>query len=141
LAETPSTSRSRSKATVAAVAALVVIVAFIAGVLAGVAGDRLYLFRTHQFFPRRGMEFATRRIVDHLDRDLHLTAQQRTAVQRILDQHRAHMQSIMTGIRPQMRQEIDSTNAEIEKVLTPEQRAQFAPMRMHMGSRRGHGPR
>jgi hypothetical protein len=135
LAETPSVSPSSAKTT----AAVVVIVAFIAGLLAGVAGDRFYLIRTRQFFPHRAMEFAARRVVDHLDRELHLNAQQRVEIQGIIDRHRAHMDSIMSGVRPQMRQEIDAANAEIEKVLTPAQRVQFSNMRMHMRARHGIG--
>jgi hypothetical protein len=136
LAETPSASPSSAKI----IAVVVVIVAFFAGLLVGVAGDRFYLIRTRQFFPHRAMQFASRRIVDHLDRSLHLAAQQKIEIQGIIDRHRARMESIMSGIRPQMRQEIDTANGEIEKVLTPDQRAQFAKMRMHMGPRRGFGP-
>lgn len=118
---------------------MVVIVAFVAGFLAGVAGDRFYLFRTRQLFPRRAVEFAARHIVDRFDRELHLNPQQRVEIQGILDRHRVRMESIMSGVRPQMRQEIEAANAEIEKVLTPEQRAQFAKMRMRIGPRRGMG--
>jgi hypothetical protein len=113
----------------------VVIIAFVAGVLVGVAGDHL-LFIHHVF--SRG--FVAGRIADRLDRELHLSAQQKTQVQQILDRHRKRIDVITSGVRPQVRQEIDSTNAEIEKILTPEQRAQFAKMRMRMPGRRGMGP-
>ncbi len=117
---------------------MVVSVAFIAGLLVGVAGDRLYLVHTRQFFLRR--QFATRRIVDHLDRSLHLSSQQKTEVQGIIDRHRQRMESIMSGIRPQMRQEIEAANGEIDKVLTPEQRTEFARLRMKMRPHHGLGP-
>lgn len=136
MTETPSASPSSTKAT----AAVVVIVAFIAGFIAGVAGDRFYLIGTRQFFPRRVMEFEARHVVDHLDSQLHLNPQQRVQIEGIIERHRARMQSIMSGVRPQMRQEIDSANAEIEKVLTPEQRTQFEKTRMRMRPRRGMGP-
>jgi len=49
--------------------------------------------------------------------------------------------AVMGAVRPQVRQELDVTNAEIEKILTPDQRTQFAKMRMRMpGGRRGMGP-
>lgn len=109
-----------------------VLVAFIAGLFVGVAGDRFYLFRTRRFFPHHGAQFASHRIVEHLDRQLHLNPQQRTEIQRIVDQSQMRIDVIMGNVRPQMRQEIDSAKAQIEKVLTPQQREQFSKMRMHM---------
>lgn len=119
---------------------VVVIVAFFAGLLVGVAGDRFYLIRSHRLFPRRAMQFAARRVVEHLDRDLHLSAQQKVQIQGIIDRHRVRMESIMSGVRPRMRGEIEATNAEIETVLTPEQRVEFEKTRMRMGPRHGFGP-
>lgn len=119
---------------------VVVIVAFIAGLLVGVAGDRFYLFRTRQFLPHRAMQFAAGRIVDHLDRSLHLSSQQKVEVQSIIERHRQRIELLMSGIRPQMRQEIEAANGEINKVLTPEQRTEFAKLRMRMGPHRGLGP-
>jgi Spy/CpxP family protein refolding chaperone len=113
---------------------VVVIIAFVAGILVGVAGDHLLFI--HHLFPRG---FVAGRIVERLDRELHLTPQQKTQVQQILDRHRARIDAITSSVRPQVRQEIDTTNAEIEKILTPEQRAQFAKMRMRMPGRRGMG--
>lgn len=123
---------------------MVVVVAFIAGFLVGVAGDRFYLMRTRQWFPRRALQFVTHNIVDHLDSTLHLSSQQRVEVQGIIDRHRMRMELIMGGVRPQMRQEIEAANGEIEKVLTPAQRLQFETMRMRirprMDEHRGPGP-
>jgi Spy/CpxP family protein refolding chaperone len=136
---TPTPSRISPKTT----AALVVLVAFIAGLVAGAAGDRFYLIRSRQLFPHRFGQMGARRIVDHLDRDLHFTAQQRKAVEVIVDRGRARVDAVMANVRPQMRQEIDTTNAEIEKVLTPEQRAKFDAMKMRMQhdrDRRHPGP-
>ena len=113
---------------------VVVIIAFVAGILVGVVGDHL-LFIHHVF----GRGFVAGRIVARLDRELHLTPQQKTQVQQILDRHRTRIDAVMSGVRPQVRQEIDATNAEIEKILTPEQRAQFAKMRMRMPGHRGMG--
>ncbi len=119
-----------------------VIVAFVAGLIVGIAGDHVYLFHVHRLFPGHRMaDFAAHRIADRLDSELHLTPQQKTLVQQIIDHHRARIDAMMRGVHPQIRQELDATNAEIEKILTPDQRAQFAKIRMRMPRRPpGMGP-
>jgi len=116
---------------------LLVLAALIVGVLLGVAGDHLFLIHRHELFHR---EFEAHRIVDRLDRELHLTAQQKSQIQRILDTHHQRMHDIMSNVRPRMRQEIEAGNAEIEKILTPQQREQFQHLKMRMPPGRG-GPR
>ncbi len=111
--------------------------AFIGGVFVGIAGDHFYLF--HRRRPPFG-QFVTRRIVERLDRELNLTSQQRADVQRIIDQHHARIDAVMTGIQPQVHGELEAANAEIEKILTPQQREQFGKMRMRMRGGRRHGP-
>ena len=115
-------------------ATLLVLAALIVGVLIGVAGDHLFLMHRHEL--RRG-EFEPHRIVDRLDRELHLTPLQKSEIQRILDAHHQRMHDIMNNLRPQMRQEIEAGNAEIEKVLTPQQREQFQHLKMRMPPGRG----
>ena len=120
-------------------AALLIIGALIAGIILGIAGDRAF---QHWHRPQRAPHLD--RLVEHLDHALDLTPQQHDAVRRIVERHFARMQQINASVRPQMRQEIDSTNAEIDKVLTPEQRAKFHQMQQqrHMNRRgpRGMGP-
>jgi len=132
LTVTPTPSPSSPRTT----AFIVVIIAFVAGLFVGIAGDRLYF---HHMFPGR-RDFGPGRIVERLNRELHLTSAQKTQVQQIVDSHRAQIESLMTGVRPQIRKELDATNAEIEKVLTPDQRVQFEKMRMRMNGRRGGMP-
>lgn len=115
-------------------ATLLVLAAFIVGVLIGVAGDHLFLMHRHELFHR---EFATHRIVDRLDRELHLTALQKSEVQRIVDTHHQRVDALMSNVRPQLRKEIDAANVEIEKILTPQQREQFQHLKMRMGPGRG----
>ena len=129
---TPTPSPSSTRTTAVAV----VIVAFIAGLFAGIAGDRLYF---HRMFPGR-RDFGSAHLADRLNRELHFTSQQKTAVQQIIDRHRARIDTLMSGVRPQIHQELDATNAEIDKILTPDQRATFAKMRMRMQGRRGMAP-
>ncbi|MDQ6800934.1 MAG: hypothetical protein M3041_08870 [Acidobacteriota bacterium] len=112
---------------------------FIGGLLVGIAGDRFYLFHRHRLFPSEARErFATRRIVEHLDRDLHLSPQQKIDIQRIIDQHHVRIDSVMTGIQPQVHAELEAANAEIDKLLTPPQREEFKKIRMRIQARR-HG--
>lgn len=122
-------------------AALIVAVAFVAGLFVGIAGDRVALIRTGRLFPRHGGAFAANRVVDHLDRQLQLSHAQRTSIQHIIDQHHARIESVWKNVRPQVRQEIDATKAEIETVLTADQRAKFREMQARGdGHRRGGGP-
>lgn len=122
-------------------AALIVAVAFVAGLFVGIAGDRVVLIRAGRLFPRHGGAFAAKRVVDHLDRQLHLSDAQRTSIQRIIDQHHARIEGVWNKVRPQVRQEIDATNAEIETVLTADQRAKFREMHARGDRhRRGGGP-
>lgn len=114
-------------------AVVVVIVAFLAGILVGVAGDHFYLIR---LFPRHTARFSADRMAERLAGELELTPQQRTQVQQIIERHRAKIDAIMSNARPQVRGEIDATNADIETVLTPAQRTKFATLRMRVGARR-----
>jgi Spy/CpxP family protein refolding chaperone len=118
-----------------AAAVAVVVVAFVAGILAGVAGDHLYLIRSGRLFPRHG-RFAADRMTDRLTHELDLSSQQKTQVQQIIERHRAKIDATMANVRPQVRQELDATNAEIETVLNPEQKKKFADLRMRIGAKR-----
>lgn len=113
------------------------IAAFAAGILVGIAGDRVYLLRSHQIVPRRGAtQFAAKHVVDRLDRDLHFSAAQRAEVQRIVDQHRVKIDSVWNNVRPQVRSEIDAASVEIERALTPEQRKKYREIREKSDRRR-----
>jgi hypothetical protein len=120
------------------IAALVVILAFIAGLLIGIVGDRIYLFRNRDRVGMRAMRSITEHIVARLDRDLQLTPQQHDEVMRIFETRRQHIEAINAAVRPQIRREIDEGNAEIEKILTPEQRVKFDKLKMRMLPRRDH---
>ena len=120
-----------------AAAVAVVVVAFVAGILVGVAGDHLYLIRSGRLSPRHTTSrFAADRMADRLTHELDLTPQQKTQVQQIIERHRAKIDATMANVRPQVRQELDATNAEIETILTPAQKTKFADLRMRIGARR-----
>jgi len=117
-------------------AVAIVVVAFFAGLLIGVAGDDLYLIHSGRLFPRHAARFAADRMADRLDRELHLTPQQKTQVQAILERHRARIDAAMSNVRPMIRQELDASNKEIATILTPEQRTKFSELQMRIESRR-----
>ena len=125
--ETPTPSPVSTRRT----AVLLVAVAFVAGALIGFAGGRVYsIYRLLHHGPRG--DFVRDRILQHLDHELSLTPQQHDQIGSIMDRHHKRMQEITEGIRPQMHQELDNANREIEAVLTPEQRKKYDAMRMHM---------
>jgi Spy/CpxP family protein refolding chaperone len=117
-------------------AVVVVIVAFLAGILIGVAGDHLYLIHNGRLSPRHAARFSADRMTERLAGELELTPQQKTQVQQIIERHRAKIDAIMSNVRPQVRGELDATNAEIDTILTPAQRTKFATLRMRVGARR-----
>jgi Spy/CpxP family protein refolding chaperone len=117
-------------------AVAVVVVAFLAGILVGVAGDHLYLIRSGRLSPRHSTRFSTEHMTDRLTHELDLSPQQKTQVRQIIERHRAKIDATMAAVRPQVRQELEATNAEIEALLNPEQKKKFADLRMRIGARR-----
>ncbi len=120
------------------VAAVVVVLALFAGIFIGAAGERIWLFRHGPMFPPKMESGFVNRMVSRLDEDLHFTPQQRQQITQILETRRLKINGIWASVRPQVRQQVEETNAAIEKVLTPEQRAKFAEIRARMEARH-HG--
>lgn len=118
-------------------AAIALAVVFLAGLVLGVAGDRAFLVLRGRLPMRHGpSERMVNHLVDRLDHDLKLTPAQRTSVTEILKRGRDRIDAIYGGIRPQVRAQMDATSAEIEKVLTPEQRTKFAELRAKLDRHR-----
>jgi Spy/CpxP family protein refolding chaperone len=69
--------------------------------------------------PRGGM------LIERLDRELQLTADQKTRVQAIFDGRRSHLEAVQRDIAARAEQEQRELQAEIRKVLTPDQQARF----------------
>ena len=122
---------SATKTTVVAV--LVLVLTFTAGFVAGVAVHRVLQRERH--VPRH----AATMMAGHLDRRLDLTDQQRAQVEAILVRRHARINEMWSGMHPRVNAEVEATNAEIAKVLTPEQRAKFETLKMRMRHRRGTG--
>ena len=115
------------------VAALVLLLTFGAGFIGGAAAHHLWFAHREQMAP-----FAMRAMVNRLDRRLDLTDAQRTRVEEIIRRRHARINAISADARPRVHAELQAANREIEQVLTPEQRAKFAKMRMHLGKHARH---
>jgi Spy/CpxP family protein refolding chaperone len=125
---------SATKTTLLAV--LVVVMTFAAGFAAG-------MFTDHMMIVRRGgrldhLPFAAQMMSRRLDHTLDLSAAQRIQIEAILEKRRARFDAIHESIRPSVEKEIAQTNAEIERVLTPEQREKYGRMKMRL-RRQFHG--
>lgn len=57
--------------------------------------------------------------------ELELNDEQRERVERLMEDQREKAEQLMADMEPRMKALVDSTNAAIEEVLTPEQREQF----------------
>lgn len=126
--------RNATRTTIIAV--IVILVTFAAGIAVGILVDRVAFRRAHDRVPR----FATSAMAARLDRHLDLTDEQRTQIEAILERRHSRINSLWSEVRPHVRREIEQTNQEIARVLTPEQRARFEKMKMRLGPHH-RGPR
>ena len=135
-------------------AALVIALVLLAGLLIGIAADRLWLTRhwgrggrpggfagAHRggpdgppgmmhggFPPGMSPEHAAERrreVVRRLTRELDLTQSQQHAVDSIMASNEGEFQALEREMRPRMRAFLERTRAEIDSVLTPAQREKF----------------
>lgn len=116
----------------AVVASLVLVVTFGVGALAGFLGDRYYL-KQQPASPTARRTPAE--IVDRLDKKLHFSAEQRTAVLQILKARDERINGLWSTVRPRVWQEMESSNAEIERLLTPAQKPEFEKIRAKLRTR------
>ncbi len=119
------------------------------GVSLGVLADRLWL--TPPLPPEQagppGMGMGVPppdRVVDDLDRELHLTDDQRARVMDVLDAHRPAVRKLQNEVRDQYNAEQASLQRDIEAVLTPDQVAAFKKLMAErpgsLGRPGGRGP-
>ena len=109
-------------------AAVVVLFTFVAGIAIGVGADRMYLLFHERIVPRGGIEFMGRHLQRRLDRKLDLSDAQEAQVKAIIDRRTKRMLSALNAVHKDMHAEFEATNAEIEEILTPEQREKFRTM-------------
>ena len=86
------------------------------------------------------MRFMSDRVLHRLDRELDLSDAQRAQIEKILVARTSRIVGVWSGIGPEVRREIDATNAEIERVLNPDQRAKFQKLKMRFLRRRIEPP-
>jgi Spy/CpxP family protein refolding chaperone len=123
------------------VAVVVLCVIALGSGLAGAALDRLALradaspiaFPDTSFHPiesiLRSPTAADRRAIRaELTRQLHLTPAQADTIDSIMNRRSGEFRALREEMRPRVQQLVDDVHASIERVLTPEQRAQFRRM-------------
>jgi len=119
-----------------AMAAVVVGVTLIAGILVGIGLDRTFFRRPRPpfgpFAVIRGgpnADSARMRMRADFARQLHLTPDQQARIDTIMQHRTAILDSIRKETMPQIRALIGATQAQIDSVLTPEQRDTFRSLR------------
>ena len=90
-------------------------------------------------------EFIPPFLFDEMVRELQIAPEQRTKLERILDAHRSQVETLRQEvIHPKQQAIMDSTRAQLQTILTPDQIRRFMEMRQRMGRegfrRRGPGP-
>jgi len=98
---------------------LLLLAVFVAGALAGAAGD--------EWFTRRPAPptSAARHVYPGVLGRMHLTAAQHVAIDSLLNRERPRNEAILGGVLPILRGEADSLRASIRAVLTPDQQRLF----------------
>jgi Spy/CpxP family protein refolding chaperone len=121
---------SATKTTIVAI--LVVVLTFSAGMVAGIFTSHVMILRGLHGAP----SFPTRALVNRLDRRLDLSDAQRAQVEEIIRRRHERIDEIWLSIHPRVHAEVQAANAEIARVLNPEQRAKFEKMKFHLGNDR-----
>jgi Spy/CpxP family protein refolding chaperone len=112
-----------SAARTTVIAVIVLAVTFITGLVAGFGIGRFAHFPRGAHGPMP--QIAANMMLNRLDHHLDLTDAQEKQIRAIFERRHSRMA-----------EEIASTNAEIERVLNPEQREKFKKLRMHLRGRR-----
>ncbi|MGD8868607.1 MAG: hypothetical protein PVI01_13300 [Gemmatimonadales bacterium] len=115
------------------------VVMFVAGVLAGMALERL---RARPDFPPPGQErgmgmirpFGPERLPPMFEA-LNLTADQQAQIAEIIEQSRPRTDELLESMLPRLRAVTDSVRNEIRAVLTPEQAAKLDSLMADVGKR------
>ncbi|HOW27950.1 MAG TPA: Spy/CpxP family protein refolding chaperone [Elusimicrobiota bacterium] len=118
-----------------------VVVALAIGVILGAVVGGL----RHRFPPKPMGEPGKKHfnhMVNRLSRQLKLTPEQKQQVVSIMEASRVKVDTLMAESRPKFEEIRASTQAEIKKILTPEQREKFDRIELRMEKRfRKRGPR
>ena len=76
-------------------------------------------------------ELARTRVTEHMTETLGLTDEQRSRIEDAFDRRRAAAEEAMNRVLPTLRSQMDSLNAEIEGILTEDQRESFRDYLRH----------
>lgn len=128
------------------ISALVLIVTFLVGAIGGIWLDRHHLRRemAHRGAGRERMphwalsEGEHRHRLARLARKLELTPEQRAAADTIFAQRSRQLETARLEIEPKMKEIMDTARAQIDSVLTPEQRTKLQAMRREREKREKH---
>lgn len=132
------------------VALLSVVAVFIVGMATGIVAT--HLFYAQKFRRPDGPPgLVGRHFVDRLESHLDLTADQRRQVDEILERSHAEAETLRHEMQPRLRGLFETTETEIDAILTPEQQEKFRQLRETQrgrmdrflgprGGRRPHGP-
>ncbi|MDX1393202.1 MAG: hypothetical protein R3195_02380 [Gemmatimonadota bacterium] len=112
-------------------AVLTLALVFAAGAAVGVASDRLELVPRPAVATEPGTAAGAeetpqnRTIIEEFADDLHLTPEQRTQIDLLLDYYAASLKDLRQSVQPQYRALMDSVRLEIEATLDDEQRSRY----------------
>ena len=124
------------------VALLSVVAVFVVGVAIGIVGTHLFYA---QEFRRPGGPpgLMGRSFVDRLEGHLDLTGDQRRQIDGILERSHEEAEMLRHEMQPRLRELFETTGAEIDAILTPEQQEKFRQLRESQRGRmdRFLGPR
>jgi len=108
-------------------ARLAVVAVFVAGLLCGAVTAHVARFRLQRHPPDNAAGMAGM-IVRRLDRELHLTAAQRTQIEAAAVRARADANQLMQPVMPQVTAVFERLRSETRAVLDPDQRRRFDRM-------------
>jgi Spy/CpxP family protein refolding chaperone len=114
--------------------------AFVAGALSGAAVDRVISVepsRERQRQDDRGDRDRRPLLLEQVD----MSPAQREAIEQVLERRSERMRAVWREVAPRMDAIADSTRAEINEVLTPEQQAEYEELRRQWHERRDRVPR
>jgi hypothetical protein len=112
------------------VAASVIVMSLLTGVFLGVAIDRRVFLPRGPMYMRHG-SMRGPGLPHRLTSELGLSPVQSASVDSIMRHRMSQRDSLMAHTWPVMRQLLDSTRYDIERILTPAQRAKFEELRYH----------
>ncbi|MGB3562130.1 MAG: hypothetical protein WBH75_18815 [Thermoanaerobaculia bacterium] len=132
------------------VALLSVVAVFIVGVAIGIVATHLFYAQRFRH-PGGPPGFMGRSFVDQMESHLDLTADQRREIDQILERTQGEAEMLRHEMQPRLRVLFESTETEIEAILTAEQQEKFRQLRETQrgrmdrflgprGGRRPHGP-